>query len=170
MVNSVEEIGNEQVRRDIENGKQVTGWYDENTGEVHLYMPNIHDSYTAEKTVWHETVGHKGMRGLLGDKFNDYMRGLWLDLDNPVNAELRAYVKERMGKDSMGFYDAIEEFIAESAEKGKGEPGFWNNIKNKVTDALHEIGYRISPNVKDVKYMLWLAKNVQKKGNDRGGR
>ena len=29
MVNSVEEIGNEQVRRDIENGKQVTGWYDE---------------------------------------------------------------------------------------------------------------------------------------------
>lgn len=166
MVNSVEEIGNEQVRRDIENGKQVTGWYDENTGEVHLYMPNIHDPYTAEKTVWHETVGHKGMRGLLGDKFNDYMRGLWLDLDNPVNAELRAYVKERMGKDSMGFYDAIEEFIAESAEKGKGEPGFWNNIKNKVTDALHEIGYRISPNVKDVKYMLWLAKNVQKKGND----
>jgi predicted RNA methylase len=166
MVNSVEEIGNEQVRRDIENGKHVTGWYDENTGEVHLYMPNIHDSYTAEKTVWHETVGHEGMRGLLGDKFNDYMRGLWMDLDNPVNAELRAYVKERMGKDSMGFYDAIEEFIAESAEKGKGEPSFWNNIKNKVTDALHEIGYRISPNVKDVKYMLWLAKNVQKKGND----
>ena len=166
MVNTVEEIGNEQVRRDIENGKQVTGWYDETTGEVHLYMPNIHDSYTAEKTVWHETVGHKGMRGLLGDKFNDYMRGLWMDLDNPVNAELRAYVKERMSKDSMGFYDAIEEFIAESAEKGKGEPSFWNNIKNKVTDALHEIGYRISPNVKDVKYMLWLAKNVQKKGND----
>lgn len=166
MVNTVEEIGNEQVRRDIENGKQVTGWYDENTGEMHLYMPNIHDAYTAEKTVWHETVGHKGMRGLLGDKFNDYMRGLWMDLDNPVNAELRAYVKERMGKDSMGFYDAIEEFIAESAEKGKGEPGFWNNIKNKVTDALHEIGYRISPNVKDVKYMLWLAKNVQKNGDD----
>lgn len=166
MVNSVEEIGNEQVRRDIENGKQVTGWYDENTGEVRLYMPNIHDSYTAEKTVWHETVGHEGMRGLLGDKFNDYVRGLWMDLDNPVNAELRAYVKERMDKDSMGFYDAIEEFIAESAEKGKGEPSFWNNIKNKVTDALHEIGYRISPNVKDVKYMLWLAKNVQKKGDD----
>ena len=166
MVNSVEEIGNEQVRRDIENGKQVTGWYDENTGEVRLYMPNIHDSYTAEKTVWHETVGHEGMRGLLGDKFNDYMRGLWMDLDNPVNAELRAYVKERMAKDSMGFYDAIEEFIAESAEKGKGEPGFWNYIKNKVTDALHEIGYRISPNVKDVKYMLWLAKNVQKKSDD----
>ena len=165
MVNTVEEIGNEQVRRDIENGKQVTGWYDEKTGEVHLYMPNIHDTYTAEKTVWHETVGHKGMRGLLGDKFNDYMRSLWMDLDNPINAELRAYVKEKMNMNHLGFYDAIEEFIAKSAEDGKGEPGFWNYIKNKVTDALHEIGYRVSPNVKDVKYMLWLAKNVQKHGD-----
>lgn len=165
MVNSVEEIENPKVRKDIENGKQVTGWYDEKTGEVHLYMPNIHDSYTAEKTVWHETVGHKGMRGLLGDKFNDYMRGLWMDLDNPINAELRAYVKEKMNMNHLGFYDAIEEFIAKSAEDGKGEPGFWNYIKNKVTDALHEIGYRVSPNVKDVKYMLWLAKNVQKHGD-----
>ncbi len=165
MVNSVEEIGNPKVRKDIENGKQVTGWYDEKTGEVHLYMPNIHDTYTAEKTVWHETVGHKGMRGLLGDKFNDYMRGLWMDLDNPINAELRAYVKEKMNMNHLGFYDAIEEFIAKSAEDGKGEPGFWNYIKNKVTDALHEIGYRVSPNVKDVKYMLWLAKNVQKHGD-----
>lgn len=162
MVNSVDEIENPKVRKDIENGKQVTGWYDEKTGEVHLYMPNIHDTYTAEKTVWHETVGHKGMRGLLGDKFNDYMRSLWMDLDNPINAELRAYVKEKMNMNHLGFYDAIEEFIAKSAEDGKGEPGFWNYIKNKVTDALHEIGYRVSPNVKDVKYMLWLAKNVQK--------
>ena len=165
MVNSVEEIENPKVRKDIENGKQVTGWYDEKTGEVHLYMPNIHDTYTAEKTVWHETVGHKGMRGLLGDKFNDYMRSLWMDLDNPINAELRAYVKEKMNMNHLGFYDAIEEFIAKSAEDGKGEPGFWNYIKNRVTDALHEIGYRISPNVKDVKYMLWLAKNVQKHGD-----
>ena len=165
MVNSVEEIENPKVRKDIEKGKQVTGWYDEKTGEVHLYMPNIHDSYTAEKTIWHETVGHKGMRGLLGDKFDSYMRDLWMDLDNPINAELRAYVKERMNSDHFGFYDAIEEFIAKSAEDGKGEPGFWNYIKNRVTDALHEIGYRVSPNVKDVKYMLWLAKNVQKHGD-----
>ena len=165
MVNSVEEIENPKVRKDIEKGKQVTGWYDEKTGEVHLYMPNIHDTYTAEKTVWHETVGHKGMRGLLGDKFDSYMRDLWMDLDNPINAELRAYVKEKMNMNHLGFYDAIEEFIAKSAEDGKGEPGFWNYIKNRVTDALLEIGYRVSPNVKDVKYMLWLAKNVQKHGD-----
>lgn len=165
-VHNVEEIDNEQVRKDIESGKEVTGWYDEKTGEVHLYMPNIHDSYTAEKTVWHETVGHKGMRGLLGDKFHKYLRSLWMDMDSPVFEELHKYVKERMAKEPLSMYDAIEEFIADAAEKGKGEAGFWNNVKNKVADALHEIGYRLCPNVKDVKYMLWLAKNVQKHGND----
>ena len=165
-VHSVEEITNEQVRKDIESGKEMTGWYDEKTGEVHLYMPNIHDSYTAEKTVWHETVGHKGMRGLLGDKFHKYLRSLWMDMDSPVFEELHKYVKERMAKEPLSMYDAIEEFIADAAEKGKGEAGFWNNVKNKVADALHEIGYRLCPNVKDVKYMLWLAKNVQKHGND----
>ena len=166
MVNSPEEVTNKEARERIERGENVTGWYDEKTGEVHLYMPNIHDTYTAAKTVWHETVGHKGMRGLLGEHFKGYMRALWMDLDNPINAELRAYVKERMAREPMSMYDAIEEFIAEMAEKGKGEPGFWNNIKNKVVDALHEVGYRLCPNVKDVKYMLWLAKNVQKHGND----
>ena len=166
VVGSAEEIKDERVKADVLSGKKVTGWYDEKTGEVHLYMPNIKDSYTAEKTVWHETVGHKGMRGLLGDGFDGYMRGLWMDLDNPVNKELRAFVRERMKQDHLGFYDAIEEYIAKSAEEGRGEPGFWNYIKNKVTDALRETGYRVSPNVKDVKWMLWLAKNVQKHGSD----
>ena len=166
-VNSIEEITNEKVKADIAKGKKVQGWYDEKTGKVYLYMPNIHDRYTAERVVWHETVGHKGMRGLLGDEgFKQYMQSLWYDLDNPVNAELRQYVRDRMAKDHLSMYDAIEEFIAESAEKGKGSAGFWNNVKSKVSDVLHEIGYRISPNVKDVQYMLWLAKNVQKNPND----
>ena len=166
-VDSIEEITNEKVKADIAKGKKVQGWYDEKTGKVYLYMPNIHDRYTAERVVWHETVGHKGMRGLLGDEgFKQYMQSLWYDLDNPVNAELRQYVRDRMAKDHLSMYDAIEEFIAESAEKGKGSAGFWNNVKSKVSDVLHEIGYRISPNVKDVQYMLWLAKNVQKNPND----
>ena len=57
------------------------------------------------------------MRGLLGDKFGDYMRSLWMDMDNPVNAELREYVRGRMAKEPMSMYDAIEEFIADAAEK-----------------------------------------------------
>lgn len=167
MVSSVDEITNKASKAAVEEGRKITGWYDEKTGEVFLYMPNIHDRYTAEKTVWHEVVGHKGMRELFGeDRFNQFLRDVWYDLDKPENAELKKLVDEERRYNPLNIYDAIEEGIARLAEDGKGEPGFWNSIKNKVSDFLHEIGYRIAPNTKDVKYLLWLSKNLQKNPND----
>lgn len=167
MVSSVDEITNKAARAAIEDGRKITGWYDEKTGEVHLYMPNIHDRYTAEKTIWHEVVGHKGMRELFGDeRFDKFLRDVWYDLDKPENAALKKLVDEERKYNPLNIYDAIEEGIARLAEDGKGEAGFWNGIKNKVSDFLHEIGYRIAPNTKDVKYLLWLSKNLQKNQND----
>lgn len=167
MVSSVDEITNKAAKAAIEEGRKITGWYDEKTGEVHLYMPNIHDRYTAEKTIWHEVVGHKGMRELFGeDRFNQFLRDVWYDLDKSENAELKKLVDEERRYNPLNIYDTIEEGIARLAEDGKGEPGFWNGIKNKVSDFLHEIGYRIAPNTKDVKYLLWLSKNLQKNPND----
>lgn len=166
MVQSAEEVSSPRVKKALEDGKQVTGWYDEKTGEVHLYMPNIHDRYTAEKTIWHETVGHKGMRGLMGEQFDRFLRDVWYDLDKPENAELKKLVDEERRRNPLNIYDAIEEGIARLAEEGRGEPGFWRNIRNKVTDFFREIGYRIAPNTKDVKYLLWLSKNLQKNPND----
>lgn len=167
MVSSVDEITNKAARAAIEDGRKITGWYDEKTGDVHLYMPNIHDRYTAEKTIWHEVVGHKGMRELFGeDRFEKFLRDVWYDLDKPENAALKKLVDEERKYNPLNIYNAIEEGIARLAEDGKGEPGFWNGIKNKVSDFLHEIGYRIAPNTKDVKYLLWLSKNLQKNQND----
>lgn len=167
MVSSVDEITNKAAKAAIEEGRKITGWYDEKTGEVHLYMPNIHDRYTAEKTIWHEVVGHKGMRELFGDeRFDKFLRDVWYDLDKPENAALKKLVDEERKFNPLNIYDAIEEGIARLAEDGKGEPGFWNGIKNKVSDFLHEIGYRIAPNTKDVKYLLWLSKNLQKNPDD----
>lgn len=167
MVSSVDEITNKAAKAAIEDGRKITGWYDEKTGEVHLYMPNIHDRYTAEKTIWHEVVGHKGMRELFGDeRFDKFLREVWYDLDKPENAALKKLVDEERKFNPLNIYDAIEEGIARLAEDGKGEAGFWNGIKNKVSDFLHEIGYRIAPNTKDVKYLLWLSKNLQKNPND----
>ena len=167
MVSSVDEITNKAARAAVEDGRKITGWYDEKTGEVHLYMPNIHDRYTAEKTIWHEVVGHKGMRELFGDeRFDKFLRDVWYDLDKPENAALKKLVDEERKYNPLNIYDSIEEGIARLAEDGKGEPGFWNGIKNKVSDFLHEIGYRVAPNTKDVKYLLWLSKNLQKNPND----
>ncbi len=163
MVSSVDEITNKAAKTAIEEGRKITGWYDEKTGEVHLYMPNIHDRYTAEKTVWHEIVGHKGMRELFGnDNYDKFLDDIYFNLDKPEYADLKKLVMKELQYNPFNYRNAIEEAIARMAEEGHGEHGLWNTLKNKVTNIFREIGYRVAPNTKDVKYLLWLAKNYSK--------
>ena len=163
MLQSVEEVTNAEAKARLEKGEKVEGWYDERTGEVVLYMPNVHDSYTAEKTVWHEIVGHKGMRELFGnDNYDKFLDDIYFNLDKPEYADLKKLVVKELQYNPFDYRNAIEEAIARMAEEGHGEHGLWNNLKNKVTNIFREIGYRVAPNTKDIKYLLWLAKNYSK--------
>ena len=163
MLQSVEEVTNAEAKARLENGEKVEGWYDERTGEVVLYMPNVHDSYTAEKTVWHEIVGHKGMRELFGNNnYDKFLDDIYFNLDKPEYADLKKLVMKELQYNPFNYRNAIEEAIARMAEEGHGEQGLWNNLKNKVTNIFREIGYRVAPNTKDIKYLLWLAKNYSK--------
>ena len=163
MLQSVEEVTNAEAKARLKKGEKVEGWYDERTGEVVLYMPNVHDSYTAEKTVWHEIVGHKGMRELFGnDNYDKFLDDIYFNLDKPEYADLKKLVTKELQYNPFDYRNAIEEAIARMAEEGHGEHGLWNNLKNKVTSIFREIGYRVAPNTKDIKYLLWLAKNYSK--------
>lgn len=163
MLQSVEEVTNAEAKARLKKGEKVEGWYDERTGEVVLYMPNVHDSYTAEKTVWHEIVGHKGMRELFGnDNYDKFLDDIYFNLDKPEYSDLKKLVMKELQYNPFDYRNAIEEAIARMAEEGHGEHGLWNNLKNKVTSIFREIGYRVAPNTKDVKYLLWLAKNYFK--------
>lgn len=163
MLQSVEEVTNAEAKARLEKGEKVEGWYDERTGEVVLYMPNVHDSYTAEKTVWHEIVGHKGMRELFGnDNYDKFLDDIYFNLDKPEYADLKKPVMKELQYNPFNYRNAIEEAIARMAEEGHGEQGLWNNLKSKVTNIFREIGYRVAPNTKDIKYLLWLARNYSK--------
>lgn len=163
MLQSVEEVTNAEAKARLEKGEKVEGWYDERTGEVVLYMPNVHDSYTAEKTVWHEIVGHKGMRELFGnDNYDKFLDDIYFNLDKPEYADFKKLVMKELQYNPFNYRNAIEEAIARMAEEGHGEQGLWNNLKSKVTNIFREIGYRVAPNTKDIKYLLWLAKNYSK--------
>ena len=84
------------------------------TGEVHLYMPNVTDKYDAQKSVAHEVVGHKGMRGLLGEEgYKSMMRRMYTRLSSEEAKE----VNERMMRNGWDFYTAMDEWVADQAEK-----------------------------------------------------
>ena len=108
MLQSVEEVTNAEAKARLENGEKVEGWYDERTGEVVLYMPNVHDSYTAEKTVWHEIVGHKGMRELFGnDNYDKFLDDIYFNLDKPEYADLKKLVMKELQYNPFDYRNAI---------------------------------------------------------------
>lgn len=150
-----------KARKGVKNGT-VKGWWDEKTNSVHLYMPNIKSKYEAERTIVHETVGHKGMRGLLNTKenpngYNRYMDMLWMDKGNTA---LHEFVKKHMPTRGWDLYEAIDEWIAREAEKDVTPENLsmWGKIKYAFTEAIRKAGYMWNPNIADVRYALWLAK------------
>ena len=77
LIESVDEVTNSEAKIAIQNGQRVTGWFEESTGEVCFYMPYLESESEVDSTYIHEVVAHKGLRGLLGDKFDAFCDEVW---------------------------------------------------------------------------------------------
>lgn len=169
----INDVTNAEARAAIERGEKVKAWYDTRTGEVHVYLPNVTDKYDAQMSVAHEVVAHKGMRGLLGEEgYRSMMRRMYTHLSNEEVKE----VNERMMRNGWDFYTAMDEWVADKAEESVFTPKYvvmkdglhrypLDKLFHIVTEALHNVGYRINPNVDDVKYWLWESKKGLKNGD-----
>ena len=162
-INRVANIGQTtgEVHDRIEKGDKVTGWYDQKTGEVNLYMPNINSVYEAERTVLHELSGHKGLREMFGTHYSEFMRSVW----NNRNQELVDYVSAHLMENGGNLYKTIDEYLAEQAEKDATPIGFWAKICKLFTDVIHNIGYTFNPNINDVRFVIWQSNRFMRGKN-----
>lgn len=146
--------------------KQSKGWFDSETGEVVLVLPNAKSVEDARATVFHEVVAHKGLRGLLGKEFAPFLDRTYKDLSESVRRE----VVELSKKHGWDLRVGMEEYMARLAEHGfadRESSSVWNKIKNAFMDAVHrlkiELGFRLRDN--DLRYILWKSYQNLKGGN-----
>lgn len=145
--------------------KNAKGWYNKKTGQVVIVLDNNKDNFDIEQTVIHETVGHKGLRSLLGAK------GLYRLLDtiyDNLDEQAKQAINERTMRNGWQKYTAIEEYLAEQAENtvwDSKSASLWQNVKHYLTEALRTLGFMIRPNLKDARYWLWLSKNNLKRSD-----
>lgn len=58
--------------------RRSKGWYDTETGEVVVVIPNNNNVADIEQTVLHEVVGHKGLKALVGrDNFKRFIHRVY---------------------------------------------------------------------------------------------
>lgn len=156
MIRTVEELPDGKAKHAIEKGKNVKAWYDINTGEVSMYLPNVNSAADAAKSVLHEVVGHKGLRDLFGtEKYDDMMAKLYKQLPS----DIQKYVSDVAdGKYGGNTAIVMDEYLAEQAEKDE-TPSWWRRVVSSVRDFLREMGVDVTLTANDVKYLLWKSKN-----------
>ena len=127
LLNSIDEVTNKSARAVIEAGNPVSGWFSNN--EVVLYMPNINSVEEIDKTFIHEVVAHKGLRMLMGEKFDALCDNVWDMMSEEDRAKYINYpgVKGNIRK-------AADEYMAYLAEGVDLNKTIWQ----KIIDAVKE--------------------------------
>lgn len=165
VAHSVDEVSDEGVRRAIEKGRNVKGWYDTRTGEIVVYAPNAMDAEDAVRTVLHEGVAHYGLRQLVGDEnFDTFLDNIY----NNVDEGIKAAIDEKAQRHGWSTRVATEEYLASLAEDTNFEEakssGLWQKIKDFFMDLLAKAGVRLNEALTDneLRYILWRSyENLQ---------
>ena len=160
VAHSVDEVSDEGVRRAIEKGRNVKGWYDTRTGEIVVYAPNATDADDSVRTVLHEGVAHYGLRQLVGDEnFDTFLDNIY----NNVDEGIKAAIDEKAQRHGWSTRVATEEYLASLAEDTNFEAarssGLWQRIKDFFMDLLTKAGIRLNNALSDneLRYILWRS-------------
>jgi hypothetical protein len=125
-----------------ENGA-TRGFAVTSTGDYYILTRNMSPA-EAERTVLHEAVGHIGVRGVLGDRFDRVMDGI---LDSQIHMRLRQELKSRYKMDTStpeGRRELTEEVIAHIAENKTRYPNAWNRLVARVKDVFRNMGFQFA--------------------------
>ena len=168
---SIDEVNDEGVRRAIEKGRNVKGWYDTSTGEMVVYAPNAVDADDAVRTVLHEGVAHYGLRQLVGEEnFDTFLDNIY----NNVDGDIKATIDGKAQRNGWSTRVATEEYLASLAEDTNFEEakksGLWQKIKDFFTDLLTKAGVRLNEALTDneLRYLLWRSYENLQEPNGRG--
>ena len=160
---SVDEVPDAYLS-DVKNG--ATGWYDPTTHTVHVYLPNCADADEAQRTVFHEKIGHEGMEVLLGGeqgvrKFADFV---YKSVDKKTRGKILDFAHQydpgwnNPDRINIGTQEHIAH-LAEEGPKTAEDFSLWTKIKHYLIKVLKKLGVRVPGllNDKDLRYYLMKA-------------
>lgn len=143
----------EGIQRKMRGGR-YPGLFDPKTGEVYMVMDEITDAEDAQATMLHEVVGHKGVRGLFGERIGEFAQRVLASMPESERAE---WLNKYDGDGQL----AAEEYVARFAE-GYENPTMWEKIKAIIRDLLRDLGIDLRLSDNDLKYVLWKGVNGMK--------
>lgn len=113
------------------------GYYNTKTGEIVICQENNASIADAIQTILHEAVAHKGLRQLMGERFNEFISRVYDSLDAKTKAEVDKLAEDHYNGNTAV---AMEEYMASLAEREDfNDNTIWDKIKNFFTDLINRI-------------------------------
>ena len=161
ILTSLDDVKSEAAREEILQSDEIRkkggyartrGWFDKDSGQVYLYAPHIAllrptaIEEDVDTTIFHEAVGHKGVRELLGEeKFNELLDRVWKEEMSPEDRV--KYLVYTGGKG--GTRAAADEFLAHRSE-GMQYDSLWERVANWFKELLNIKTDLDTASVKDI--------------------
>lgn len=149
LVDNIMQVKNKQAKQAIIEGKDVRGWYETDSGEVYIYLPNTRGAQDIDETIIHEVVAHKGMRSLLGEETYDKLCDqVWDMMSDKDKQYYERYPGVSNIEDTQQRHRAAaDEYIAalaESIDLTGTEKSSWQKIVDLFRLALEQLGIKIN--------------------------
>ena len=149
-----------KTRSEMPKGHQNDkGYYNPQTGEIVICTENATSIADAIQTILHEAVAHKGLRQLMGDKFNEFINRVYNMLDADTKAAVDKLAADEYDGNTLV---AMEEYMASLAENENfKEQTIWEKIKTIFNNVINKILGRNDIKIGDneLRYLLRASYN-----------
>lgn len=141
-------------------GPDINGATDINTGTVYLVANNIPDTWTAQRILAHEAVGHFGFDRLFGDRFPKMV-------DQIIALEGKDSTIRKIGQTIDRNYENLDrntraaEIIAHLAEQQPKHP-LAKRLVAQFRELLRRLGFKVNLSKNDLVYLLRRSADAMK--------
>ena len=135
------------------------GYFNTKTGEIVICTENASSIADAIQTILHESVAHKGLRQLMGDRFDEFINRVYNSLDAETKAKVDALATANYNGNTAV---AMEEYMASLAEtEDFANNSVWEKIKSIFEDIINTILGRNDIKIGDneLRYILRASYN-----------
>ncbi|MCK5136629.1 MAG: hypothetical protein KAR19_12625 [Bacteroidales bacterium] len=143
------------IQRAIKDDTRIPGVYDVQNDKVYLIAREVKSKEEAQQTVFHEIVGHKGLRELLGHEYDQMLTDVYNSMsEGDISTMSRVY----------GTTDQLEiadEYIARIAEDNSN-PSIIDKFVAKVRRLIRKV-FKINYTKKDIIDLLSKSREGLKK-------
>ena len=139
---------------------RIRAWTDDD-GNVWLVAGNVRPSQVA-RVIGHEVIGHHGLRAVFGEKFDEFLDGVYREHYMEIQKLSKVYNRDTETVENQRYL--TEEFLANCAN-AKVKPSWWKEFIGKIRQALRKLFPNLSFTDADIEAALSRsARAMRRKG------